>query len=256
MTTLTTITIPKILLIGDSCTDLTIWGRCHRLSPEAPVPVFLPESETETLGMAGNVLNNLERLGADVTFYTNPEHIIKTRYTDIQSQQQLLRVDTEPEVEPWIFDTESDWSEYDAIVISDYAKGFVTLEAVQLIRQHYAGPIFVDTKITDLAKLEGCTVKINEPEYRRLTSECTDLIVTLGSAGVRYAGTTYPAPAVEVYDVCGAGDTFLAALAWHYVQNKDMVEAIAFAQTAASITVQHAGVYAPGLSEIDTAQNK
>jgi D-glycero-beta-D-manno-heptose-7-phosphate kinase len=256
MTTLTTITIPKILLIGDSCTDLTIWGRCHRLSPEAPVPVFVPDHETQTSGMAGNVLNNLEHLGADVTFYTNPEDIVKARYTDIQSQQQLIRVDTEPEVEPWVFDEDQDLSEYDAIVISDYAKGFVTTEAIQLIRKHYAGPVFVDTKITDLAQLEGCTVKINEPEYRRLTSECSDLVVTLGAAGVRYAGVTYPAPAVEVYDVCGAGDTFLAALAWHYVQHTDMVKAIAFAQAAASITVQHAGVYAPGLSEIDTAQNK
>jgi D-glycero-beta-D-manno-heptose-7-phosphate kinase len=256
MTSLTTITIPKILLIGDSCTDLTIWGRCNRLSPEAPVPVFLPESETQTAGMAGNVLNNLERLGSDVTFYTNPEDIVKTRYTDIQSQQQLLRVDTEPEVEPWICDPDEDYADYDAIVISDYAKGFVTLEAMRSLRRQFAGPIFVDTKITDLALLEGCTVKINEPEYRRLTSECSDLVVTLGSAGVRYAGVTYAAPAVEVYDVCGAGDTFLAALAWHYVQHTDMVAAIAFAQTSASITVQHAGVYAPGLSEIDTAQNK
>jgi D-glycero-beta-D-manno-heptose-7-phosphate kinase len=256
MTTLTTIAIPKILLIGDSCTDLTIWGRCHRLSPEAPVPVFVPDHETQTSGMAGNVLNNLERLGSDVTFYTNPEDIVKARYTDIQSRQQIMRVDTEPELEPWICESDEDYADYDAIVISDYAKGFVSAEAIRSLRRQFSGPVFVDTKITDLALLEGCTVKINEPEYRRLTSECSDLVVTLGSAGVRYAGVTYPAPAVEVYDVCGAGDTFLAALAWHYVQHTDMVAAIAFAQTAASITVQHAGVYAPGLSEIDTALNK
>jgi D-beta-D-heptose 7-phosphate kinase/D-beta-D-heptose 1-phosphate adenosyltransferase len=256
MTTLTTIAIPKILLIGDSCTDQTIWGRCHRLSPEAPVPVFVPESESQTSGMAGNVLNNLERLGSDVTFYTNPENITKTRYTDIQSRQQLIRVDVEPEVEPWICDTDADYADYDAIVISDYAKGFVTTAAIRSLRRQFSGPVFVDTKITDLTQLEGCTVKINEPEYKRLTSECSDLVVTLGAAGVRYAGTTYPAPAVEVYDVCGAGDTFLAALSWHYVQHTDMVTAIAFAQAAASITVQHAGVYAPGLSEIDIALDK
>ena len=32
----------KFLVIGDSCTDVHIYGKCNRLSPEAPVPILNP----------------------------------------------------------------------------------------------------------------------------------------------------------------------------------------------------------------------
>ena len=59
-----------------------------------------------------------------------------------------------------------------------------------------------------------------------------------------------PAPTVEVSDVCGAGDTFLAALVYRYIESKDIIDAIEFAVRASSITVQHLGNYAPTLEEI------
>ena len=44
----------KFLVIGDGCTDVHIYGKCNRLSPEAPVPVFNPLRRTENDGMAKN----------------------------------------------------------------------------------------------------------------------------------------------------------------------------------------------------------
>ena len=41
-----------ILVIGDSCIDKFIYGKCNRLCPEAPVPVFLPSEFTTNPGMA------------------------------------------------------------------------------------------------------------------------------------------------------------------------------------------------------------
>lgn len=55
---------------------------------------------------------------------------------------------------------------------------------------------------------------------------------------------------MPLVDVTGAGDTFLSALTYMYLQTKDMLQSIEFANKAASITVQHVGVYAPELKDI------
>jgi sugar/nucleoside kinase (ribokinase family) len=57
-------------------------------------------------------------------------------------------------------------------------------------------------------------------------------------------------PMVEVADVCGAGDTFLASLVYSYLDAKDMRTAIRFAIKAAGVSVQHIGCYAPRLEEL------
>jgi sugar/nucleoside kinase (ribokinase family) len=61
----------------------------------------------------------------------------------------------------------------------------------------------------------------------------------------------YTPPKVEVSDVCGAGDTFLAALTYGYLCTNSIENAIEFANRAASITVQHLGVYAPTLKDME-----
>ena len=53
----------KVLVIGDSCTDVFIYGKVERLCPEAPVPVLNPTHQTQNGGMAKNVKSNLEVLG-------------------------------------------------------------------------------------------------------------------------------------------------------------------------------------------------
>ena len=77
-----------------------------------------------------------------------------------------------------------------------------------------------------------------------------DLIVTNGSKGVTYKNKNYSARQVEVADVCGAGDTFLASLVFGYLNTQNIDESIKFAIRASEITVQHMGVYAPRLEEI------
>lgn len=239
----------KILLIGDDGVDVYQYGTVDRISPEAPVPVFKFSHEEQRAGMAGNVCANLAALDCGVS-YLHSATSTKTRLIDTRSKQQIVRIDNDIESQPLELES-TDYTLYDAVVISDYNKGTVSYELVETIRKKYTGPIFVDTKKTEVHRFEGCYVKINSLEHSRLTSFCSGLIVTAGSDGARLGGQVYPAPEVEVSDVCGAGDTFLAALTYGYLQTNNIENAIEFANRAASITVQHLGVYAPTLKDME-----
>lgn len=243
----------KILLLGDGCTDVYQYGLVDRISPEAPVPVFVPVHKETKPGMAGNVHQNLLALGCEVNFQRGTQST-KTRFLDMRSKQQLLRVDDDVIAKAFSFDLLSlDLIEScDAIVISDYDKGFITYDLLdKLILTFKPKPIFIDTKKTDLAKLEGAFVKINSLEYTKIKTECSNLIVTIGKHGASYKGIDYPAPNIDVTDVCGAGDTFLSALAYQYLATEGNIEeAMKFAIRASAVTVQHTGVYAPTLEEI------
>ena len=61
----------KILLIGETCRDVYHFGRTARLSPEGPVPIFIPSKTIDKSGMASNVYENICALGHDVTFLSN-----------------------------------------------------------------------------------------------------------------------------------------------------------------------------------------
>lgn len=240
----------KILLIGDDCIDTYVYGTVDRISPEAPVPVFEPVYEIVKDGMAGNVRKNLEALGCTVNFL-HGKTSKKKRIIDKRSKQQLLRIDNDETSNPIIIDSEL--PEYDAIVISDYNKGVVSYELVEDLRSRFKGPIFIDTKKTDLARFNGCYVKINQLEKKRATSLPDDkwLIVTHGSDGAVWNGWVFPAEIVgDVTDVTGAGDTFLAAFAYEFLIQKYVQAAIKFAIRASGITVQHVGVYAPRLDQL------
>ena len=239
----------KILLIGDNCLDVYQYGTIDRLSPEAPVPVFVPTYTEEREGMAGNVFKNLQALGCDVN-YLFGETSTKTRLIDSRSKQQVVRIDDDIISQPLVFETDIP-QVYDAVVVSDYNKGTVSYELIEELIT-LSIPIFIDTKKTDLERFQGAWVKINELEYSKITSECSGLIVTRGSKGasVLHHNIKCPAPSVEVSDVTGAGDTFLAALAFEYLKTKDIEQSVKFAVRASAVTVQHLGVYAPGLKEI------
>ena len=238
----------NILLIGDNCVDEYHYGTVDRISPEAPVPVFKLSYKESKPGMAANVMMNLDALGCDINFLCG-ETSTKTRLIDLRSKQHIIRIDNDKESHP--IEIATDIPEfYDAVVISDYNKGTVSYELIEQIRKDYQGPIFVDTKKTDLQRLEGCIVKINKLEHSLLKSQCSDLIVTQGSSGAVYKNKNYSTADVEVVDVCGAGDTFLAALVYKYLCSNSIDQAIGFANIAASITVQHTGVYAPTIEEI------
>lgn len=240
----------KILLVGDLSEDIYTYGNVNRISPEAPVPVFEPKYVITKDGMAGNVAKNLEALGCHVNFL-HGEASVKNRLIDIRSKQQLIRLDKDIISEPIKFETAI--PVYDAVVISDYNKGTVTYELIEELVKEANVPIFVDTKKTDLARLSGCYVKINALEKSRATSlpDSQHLIVTHGEDGAYWDGCIYPAEIVgDVTDVCGAGDTFLAALVYEFLKTGHMPDAVKFANKASAVTVQHIGVYAPSLEEI------
>ena len=243
----------NVLLIGDSCIDRYNIGTVDRLSPEAPVPVIKITDTYEISGMAANVNLNLKNLGIDTDFVTNNEQIIKTRYIDKRSGQHLIRVDDDVEVGQWSRKLPFPLHEYDVIIVSDYDKGFLTYDAIRYIVEMSTGYIFIDTKKKDLAffgESDRVYIKINDLESRLATSNPTNLIVTKGGEGAEYNGKIFPTKQVEVTDVCGCGDTFLAALSAQFLFTKDIEKAILFANVAAGITVQHRGNYAPSYDEI------
>lgn len=221
------------------------------MSPEAPVPIFVPQKEETRKGMAANVEKNLETLGCLVTLLTMKPST-KTRFIDLKSGQHIMRLDQDAVSEPITLETDIPII-YDAVVISDYNKGSVTYELIEYINNNFKGPVFIDTKKTNLAKMGRAIVKINLLENSLATTLCDNLIVTLGKQGCQYKNKNYPAPVVEVADVCGAGDTFLAALVYEFLNTKNIETAIKFANRAAAVTVKYNGVYAPQLKEINEA---
>ena len=233
----------KVLLLGDSCEDEYIYGRCNRLSPEAPVPILDYAKLQTKSGMAGNVCLNLQSFGLDITFLTNPEKIVKTRFIDEKSNQQILRVDNEERVKPLLVPVAT--NSFDAVVISDYNKGYLPTEKIFEIVEGATCPVFIDSKKTVLPNKENCFVKINDVEYEKLQHDCyiDNLIVTKGSEGCIYKQTLYPAEKVNVYDVVGAGDTFLSALVYGYITTNNIDESLMLGNRAAAIAVQQPGTY-------------
>ena len=246
----------RVLLIGDSCTDVYVYGDVKRLNPEAPVPILEPKREDTTNGMAWNVFDNLKAFGLSVFMLTNEEKIIKTRYIHEKSNQQILRVDNEPEIKPlpyeppFITDRSAyhrpphkappkEW--YDVMVISDYNKGYVTQEKLFELVEWFEGPVFIDTKKRYVP--DGCYVKLNDLEYDKLETKSDNIIITRGDEGTEYKGKLYPAEKVKVFDVVGAGDTFLAALTYGYLKYGTIEEAIPLANKAAAMAVSHRGTY-------------
>jgi len=230
----------KVLLIGDSCEDRYFYGDVKRLSPEAPVPILEYKRGVTSEGMVKNVYNNLKAFGIEIDLLTNEEEVIKTRFIDEKSNYQILRSDEEPEIKP--FSHQLPKNNYDALVISDYDKGFITQEKLFEISNSFVGPVFIDTKKTCIPG--NAFIKVNEFEFKKITHFIPDnMIITKGGEGTEYQGKLYPAEKVNVFDVVGAGDTFLAALTYAYLKYGRIEEAIPLANKAAAVAVSHRGTY-------------
>jgi len=246
----------RVLVIGDSCTDVFVYGDIERVCPEAPVPVFNPIKQTENGGMAKNVVSNLEALGVKVDVITNSNDIKKRRYVDNRSGQMVLRVDEHDYCKPVdrkYVNTFVCGKKYDAVIFSDYNKGFLTEEDIRFftcIEEIWDVPTFLDTK-----KFLGnwCEhfdfIKINSLEHQKNFETIPNypdlkekLIVTLGKNGCSYREKVYPTQEVPVKDVSGAGDTFLAGLVFQYIKNHNIEESIEFAQKCTTEVVQKHGV--------------
>ena len=240
----------KILVIGDSCTDVFVYGQIDRLCPEAPVPIFQSVSQKENGGMARNVKNNLVALGADVHIISNDNGMKKVRYVDTNSNQMIMRLD-ENDVCGRIENLrDMSFSDYDAIVISDYNKGFLHVDDIQYICEKYKD-VFIDTKkeINDWI-MNVKFIKINSIEYNNNVKYIKKnnhwlndkLIVTRGKYGCEFNGNIFDVENVPIKDVSGAGDTFLSALVVEYIKSQDIIKSIRFAQKCTTMVVQKQGV--------------
>jgi len=183
---------PKILVAGDLMIDHYLWGKCERISPEAPVQVVNVGSETKLLGGAGNVVHNLVALGAEVDVISviggceisnelkallkdinvRPDYLIeqKDRITSkksriIASQQQVVRYDRES-VDPISKNSQDSLlsiykkilNDYDVVLLSDYGKGVLTSELTQMlikIAKKNNIKVLVDPKGLNYSKYAG-----------------------------------------------------------------------------------------------------
>jgi rfaE bifunctional protein kinase chain/domain len=200
-----------ILVIGDSMIDKFVYGRSERLSPEAPVPVMLPEREEYNLGGAANVVCNLLELGAKASLISlvgeddegkllrklldekpvdsfhlqvdsSRKTTTKTRL--IINEKQVLRIDQEDtheiekEQENLILEAISAYfsdKNYDAVILQDYNKGILTEHLITsciTICNSKNIPVLVDPKHNHFFSFEGCEVfKPNIKELRHILQE-------------------------------------------------------------------------------------
>ncbi|MEH0022363.1 MAG: D-glycero-beta-D-manno-heptose-7-phosphate kinase [Desulfobacter sp.] len=185
----------RALVIGDLMIDEYLWGNVDRISPEAPVPVVAVETESQTLGGAGNVINNLVAMGADVSaigtagtgkagqmifdrleelgvetsgIISEPDRPTTRKTRVIASNQQVLRIDKEirrkistQTLEKLVKIIASRISNVDLIIISDYDKGLVTRELVARtveLAQKQKVLTLADPKSLDFGKYSGVSV--------------------------------------------------------------------------------------------------
>lgn len=198
----------NILVIGDLMIDHYLWGKCERISPEAPVQVVNVHKESSVLGGAGNVINNLRALGSNVEVISvigNDEvanelkNLLKNidvksdtlvveenRKTSkksrlIASQQQILRYDKESiedisqnSCNEILKNLEKNISTYNAIILSDYGKGVLTTsltkDIISLANENSV-KVFVDPKGKDYSKYKNAyTLTPNKKEAIEATN--------------------------------------------------------------------------------------
>ncbi len=183
---------PKLLVIGDLIIDQYLWGYCERISPEAPVQIVNINNENTLLGGAGNVVNNLKSLGANVDvisvigncktsnllkellsnigvdtkyLFTQKDRITSKKSRIIASQQQVVRYDHESSEE---IDIKSQnlihdifkniVKDYELVLLSDYGKGVLTDNLTQSIiktANKHNIRVLIDPKGLNYSKYKG-----------------------------------------------------------------------------------------------------
>ncbi len=303
---------PHIAVVGDLMIDHYIWGECNRISPEAPVQIVSTHKESMVLGGAGNVINNLYSLDAKVSIFSviGDDHnaneitslLSKTPLEEscitheasrattkksriIASNQQVIRFDSETTENISLVSQfallealKKNFFTYDAILLSDYAKGVLTPSLTQDIinlAKDFNKPVLIDPKGLDYSKYRGATLLTPNKKEASLATQIEisdtaslqeagfklkndfDLdatLITLSEDGIALFEekmSTIPTVAREVYDVTGAGDTVLASLGVALASNLSLHEACKFANKAAAVVVAKVGSATVTLNEIE-----
>ena len=282
----------RVLVIGDVIADVYSEAYFKKACPDAPhASAYVVTGEKLYAGGAANVAMNLAVLAPDcivdligvmddemtrliykgssgrVQIYVDPfgssRCLRKNRIID-QNGRTVIRLDQFECVPERVLmllrnDIERYFREHDPdlILISDYNGGMLRMFR-ELLLPHI-GKCLIDTKETDLSKLDGALmIKLNKAELDAVLQTeavpeqyCRGLVTTLGDRGAvlhvrmphsRYGVTVTHTFAVNGHrvsavDVCGCGDTFLAGLAASLLLNDDMFSAMQFANAAASTVV-------------------
>jgi D-beta-D-heptose 7-phosphate kinase/D-beta-D-heptose 1-phosphate adenosyltransferase len=303
----------RILVLGDVILDWYWWGQASRLSPEAPVPVVRKQRTSLQPGGAGNTAANLAALGARVSLFgvtgkdshaddlrtaltgygietsgliADPSRPTTTKTRVIAAHQQVVRVDEESTgaistelADAVLKAVRQDLANAGAVVISDYAKGFLTpplLDAVIGEARRVGKRVFADPKGADAARYRGAfLLKPNRLELSLLTGmpaathaetlaagsrlagnmPGTHILVTEGSEGMTlFAGSQPPehlAPTPrQVFDVTGAGDTVLAVIAMAITAGASWSQTMRLAAEAAGIAIGQMGSVAVSLESL------
>ena len=292
----------RILVIGDVMLDRYVIGEVNRISPEAPVPVLTVHEEQAVAGGAANVALNIRSLGAQVESigwfgqddrgnelveilqnkeilvdqefrFSSTATISKSRVT--ASNQQICRVDREAKSEHYQPDLaklgsliSEKVSQADAVIVSDYGKGFVTNELLSLVRKSskflaidpkpsrlldYSEPDLLTPNRMEALELAGMSresrgvfpaLQVVESIFNIHSPEM--LAITLGGEGMLLAKSgnverTIPTAAREVFDVSGAGDTVIASLTLALTAGQSFEQAAEFANLAAGVVVGKVG---------------
>ncbi|MBZ7963621.1 D-glycero-beta-D-manno-heptose-7-phosphate kinase [Campylobacter sp. 2457A] len=294
---------PKILIIGDFMVDNYTWCDCSRISPEAPVLVAKTLKQDQRLGGAANVYANLKSLGADVFALgvigddrnseflkenLKGEFLIETgRKTPFKNRimahnQQVLRLDEE-DVNDIVLEEElitlfcKYIKDFQAVILSDYAKGVLTSKVCKAFIQkanELSIPILIDPKGSDFSKYSGATLltpnkkeALEALKFENLDGENLEKgikklkdnfnlkysMITLSEAGIAVYDQKLhiaPAKALEVYDVTGAGDSVIAVLAFCLANKVDIFKACEIANEAAAVVVSKVGSVSVSFDEI------
>lgn len=308
----------SVLIVGDVMLDRYLWGDIRRISPEAPVPIVEIDSETHTAGGAANVAHNLAALGVRCELFglvckdsngaeleslfkqqnvlfdprlacASAPTITKTRI--IAQRQQVCRLDREAGPEAYSIEAAGllgllaeKAAQYDAVIISDYAKGAINQAVINTLREVRAKHrTFLALDPKPLRPLEITGLDLITPNYgegvimsgltihdrksppieaiataifERHRPEC--IVMTLGEKGMLLRtkdgkGRLFPTMVRQVADVSGAGDTVISTLTAAIAGGLPPDAAVEIANAAAGVVVGKLGTATVTRAEIAQA---
>lgn len=222
---------------------------------------------------AGAILQQrLQATSIQTCFYTQSSHPTITKLRVISRHQQLLRMDFEQKYPPEAAQAleaqmAAQLDEVDVVVISDYAKGSIhNPQALIALARARNLPVLLDPKSTDYQRYRGASLLTpNYQEFELVVGHCQGetellakgrqlladlaleaLLITRGEQGMTLIRPGQPelhlpARAREVFDVTGAGDTVIAALAGALAAGEPLPQSVAIANLAAGIVVGKLG---------------
>lgn len=256
----------RILLFGDYIQDVSVQCDCTRVCPEAPVPVLVPISSSDSAGGAGLVDANLKSLGLRVEALFG-SWSKKTRY--FVGNQLVMRVDQDEQnvaqEEDSIAYLLPELDKADLIVVSDYNKGSVT-ERIAKMLVGTGKSCYVDTKNQHTEWFAGRNVTLfpNQREIANVLGKeqmFERVIAKMGSEGARVIRVdadgygfdeAVPTASRNVFSVIGAGDVFLAGYVWAQVEGLDPIASTRVANHLAGRSVEQVGTFVARKEDLPT----